>query len=98
MSEAEGQDGSIIFTNRAREEITKIQLLSNYEDYPEETNFTEVQLQEAQNQQEAIPLPVQVEDNNDNTNNDVTLDPYPESLPPPLNMCNQPDKQHNNQE
>eukprot|EP00957_Ditylum_brightwellii_P162258 12354500-Ditylum_brightwellii.AAC.1 len=44
MAEAEGHDGKILLTNKAREEIGDIFPTNQYEDWPEEANLTGVSL------------------------------------------------------
>eukprot|EP00957_Ditylum_brightwellii_P111121 8473183-Ditylum_brightwellii.AAC.1 len=54
MAEDKGHDGSIIFTNRAGEEINNILPSEQYEDWPKEANLTGVALQHEQDCQATL--------------------------------------------
>eukprot|EP00957_Ditylum_brightwellii_P131875 10056653-Ditylum_brightwellii.AAC.2 len=83
-AEQEGQDGEIIFTNRAGKEIANITEADQYEDWPAEANLTGVDLQQAQDQVTTLKSYNGVDDNDDKHigQQQTTTDPEVGPSPP----------------
>eukprot|EP00957_Ditylum_brightwellii_P109722 8369495-Ditylum_brightwellii.AAC.1 len=101
----EGQDGEIIFTNRAGKEIVDITNANQYEDWPAEANLTGVDLQQAQDQVTTLGSYNNIDDNDDEhigkqqTTKDPEVGPsLPEEDAPTQRENNDTIKQKQNEE